>query len=52
MKKTTLKIMLAATLLTIHNERFIVRLVDHMRARIIAGDFADFRADFLGRYRA
>lgn len=46
------KEMLAATLLTIHNERFIVRLVDHMRASIIAGDFADFRTDFLGRYRA
>lgn len=46
------KEMLAATLLTIHNERFIVRLVDDIRASIIAGTFADFRADFLATYTA
>lgn len=44
------KEMLASTLLTIHNERFIVRLVDRIRASIIAGDFDDLRDDFLGRY--
>jgi len=42
--------MLAATLCTIHNERFIVRLVDDIRASIEAGTFADFKIDFLSRY--
>jgi queuine tRNA-ribosyltransferase len=42
--------MLASTLCTIHNERFIVRLVDHIRASIEAGAFDDFKIDFLGRY--
>jgi queuine tRNA-ribosyltransferase len=40
----------ASTLATIHNERFIVRLVDDMRLAIEAGDFLEFKADFLGRY--
>ena len=44
------KEMLSATLSTIHNERFVVRLVDRIRASIDGGYFADFRADFLGRY--
>jgi queuine tRNA-ribosyltransferase len=44
------KEMLAATLCTIHNERFIVRLVDDIRANIEAGIFSDFKIDFLGRY--
>ncbi len=44
------KEILAATLATIHNERFIVRLVDQMRQALIDGDFADLKADFLGRY--
>ena len=44
------KEMLASTLATIHNERFIVRLVDQMRERIEAGDFADFKSEFLGRF--
>ncbi|MET0694565.1 MAG: tRNA guanosine(34) transglycosylase Tgt [Propionibacteriaceae bacterium] len=44
--------MLSATLCTIHNERFIVRLVDDIRASIDDGTFDDFRADFLGRYYA
>jgi queuine tRNA-ribosyltransferase len=44
------KEMVAATLATIHNERFIVRLVDQMRAHLIAGTFHEFKADFLGRY--
>jgi queuine tRNA-ribosyltransferase len=43
---------LAATLCTIHNERFVVRLVDDIRASIQAGTFADFKIDFLGRYYA
>jgi queuine tRNA-ribosyltransferase len=42
--------MLAATLCTIHNERFVVRLVDDIRASIEAGTFADFKIDFLGRF--
>jgi queuine tRNA-ribosyltransferase len=41
---------LAATLCTIHNERFTVRLVDDMRAHIEAGTFADFKSDFLARF--
>lgn len=44
------KEMLASTLVTIHNEYFIVGLVDRMRQSLIAGDFDDFRSDFLGRY--
>lgn len=46
------KEMLSATLATIHNERFIVRLVDRIRASIQAGSFDDLRAEFLGRYYA
>jgi queuine tRNA-ribosyltransferase len=41
---------LAATLVTIHNERFIVRLVDDMRAAIDAGEFSALKQEFLGRY--
>ena len=44
------KEILAATLCTIHNERFIIRLVDRIRDAIPAGDFEALRADFLGRY--
>jgi queuine tRNA-ribosyltransferase len=46
------KEMLASTLATIHNERFIVRLVDDIRAAIQEGRFADFKAEFCGRYYA
>ncbi len=42
--------MLSATLATIHNERFVVRLVDRIRASIDDGTFDEFRCDFLGRY--
>jgi queuine tRNA-ribosyltransferase len=42
--------MLASTLCTIHNERFIVRLVDDIRASIETGTFSDFKINFLGRY--
>ncbi len=45
------KEILAATLATIHNERFIVRLVDQMRQALLDGNFADMKADFLGRYK-
>ena len=44
------KEMIAATLATIHNERFIVRLVDQMRQALLDGNFSDMKADFLGRY--
>ena len=44
------KEMIASTLATIHNERFIVRLVDQMRQALLDGNFADMKADFLGRY--
>jgi len=46
------KEMLASTLATIHNERFIVRLIDRIRASIVDGTFADFRHDVLGRERS
>ena len=44
------KEILAATLCTIHNERFIIRLVDRIRSAIFAGEFGELREDFLGRY--
>lgn len=43
------KEMLASTLATIHNERFIVRLIDRVRQSIIDGDFEELRQDVLGR---
>jgi len=46
------KEMVASTLATIHNERFIVRLVDQMRESIERGDFFDFKREFLGRFYA
>ena len=46
------KEMTGFTLATIHNERFIVSLVDDIRASIDDGTFDDFRSDFLGRYYA
>lgn len=45
------KEMVAATLATIHNERFIVRLVDQMRQALIDGNFAEMKKEFLGRYK-
>lgn len=41
--------MLASTLATIHNERFIVRLVDRIRESIIDGAFSELREETLGR---
>jgi queuine tRNA-ribosyltransferase len=46
------KEMISCTLATIHNERFVVRLVDDIRRSIDAGTFAEFKAEFLGRYYA
>ena len=45
------KEILYATLATIHNERFIVRLVDQMRQALLDGNFAEMKADFMGRYK-
>lgn len=44
------KEMLAATLATIHNLRFTVRLVDRIRDSIDGGYYEELRADVLGRY--
>lgn len=46
------KEMLASTLSTIHNERFVIRLVDEIRASIGTGTFAELRREVLGRYYA
>ena len=46
------KEMLSATLLTIHNEYFIVNLVAQMRQSIIDGNFFEFKEEFLGRFYA
>ncbi|GAA1875675.1 tRNA guanosine(34) transglycosylase Tgt [Williamsia serinedens] len=43
---------LASTLCTIHNEHFVVTLVDRARAAIEDGTYADFRDAFLARYYA
>jgi queuine tRNA-ribosyltransferase len=45
------KEMVAATLATIHNERFVVRLVDRMRQALMDGDFKEMKEEFLGRYK-
>lgn len=44
------KEILAATLCTIHNERFIIRLVDRIRDAIGDGRFDELRDETLGRY--
>jgi len=46
------KEMLSSTLATIHNEHFIVGLVDRIRQSIAENTFDEFRDDFLGRYYA
>ncbi len=43
------KEMLASTLATIHNERYIVRLIDRIRESIIQGTYEDLRDEVLGR---
>jgi len=45
------KEMVAGTLATIHNERFIVRLVDQMRQALLDGNFQDMKKEFMGRYK-
>jgi len=44
------KEMLSSTLCTIHNERFVIRMVDQIRAAISAGEFDELRDHVLGRY--
>jgi queuine tRNA-ribosyltransferase len=44
------KEILSATLCTIHNERFVIRLVDQIRAAIVAGEFDELRDHVLGQY--
>ena len=44
------KEIVSATLCTIHNERFIIRLIDRIREAIIVGRFDELRDDVLGRY--
>ena len=46
------KEILSATLCTIHNERFIIRMVDRIRESIADGRFDDLRDEVLGRYYA
>ena len=45
------KEMVASTLATIHNERFIIRLVDQIRESIEKGTFKEFKEDFLGDFK-
>ena len=42
--------LLANTLATIHNEQFIVKLVDNIRLSINDGTFFEFKTDFLNSY--
>jgi len=44
------KELIAATLLTIHNEYFIVNLVAQIRQSIVDETFYEFKSEFLGRY--
>ena len=46
------KEILSASLATIHNEWFTLRLVDGIRDSIEDGCFDEFRADMLGRYQS
>lgn len=43
---------LSATLASIHNERFVVKMVDDAREAIDDGTYFDYRDDFLGKYYA
>jgi queuine tRNA-ribosyltransferase len=44
------KEMLGATLASIHNLRFIVRMVDNMREAILNGTFFEYKKEFLDLY--
>jgi queuine tRNA-ribosyltransferase len=46
------KEMIASTLATIHNQHFIISLVNRIRASIDDGTYAQFRDEFLARYPA
>jgi queuine tRNA-ribosyltransferase len=46
------KEMVSATLISIHNERFVIRMVDNARAAIEDGTYFDLKAEVLGRYYA
>jgi queuine tRNA-ribosyltransferase len=43
--------MLASTLATIHNERYIVRLVADVRAAIVADTFEELGVELTGAWR-
>ncbi|GGG49480.1 queuine tRNA-ribosyltransferase [Kocuria dechangensis] len=43
---------LSATLASIHNERFVVRMVDGAREAMADGTYFEYRDEFLGRYYA
>ena len=43
--------MLSATLCTIHNQRFVVRMVDQIRVAIKAGEFDELRSQHVSRAR-
>jgi queuine tRNA-ribosyltransferase len=45
------KELLAYRLATVHNLRFVLRLISEMRQSVIDGSFADFRDGFLDNYR-
>ena len=44
------KEMVSATLISIHNERFVVKMVDDARLSIEDGSFFDFKAETMGNY--
>ena len=43
--------MLGAELLSIHNLRFLIRLAEQSREAILGGYFAEFKEDFLRKYK-
>lgn len=43
--------MLAATLSTIHNVRFVIRLVEEIRSAILSDSYWDFKKNFLSLYK-
>ncbi|MDQ3929701.1 MAG: tRNA guanosine(34) transglycosylase Tgt [Chloroflexota bacterium] len=45
------KELLAYRLNSIHNLRFLTRMLEEMRAAILAGTFNDYREEFLSRYK-
>jgi queuine tRNA-ribosyltransferase len=44
------KEMLAGTLSSIHNLRFLIRLVDEAREAVVAGNFEEYKTTFLAEY--